>query len=113
MSDNEIKLSDNCTVEPFTFESQENGKHPNESNESLHPTCDNCRHRNTPICSEFIRKKRYYLRKHGYKTVEPKNKTANNILNIIYDPNIIYNHTRKVKEYCVWWAYQPVGLWSK
>ena len=113
MSDpNVTTLSENCTVEPLNLEKQrENGEHPNESNELIHPTCNNCRNRNVHVCLEFIRKKRYYLHKHGYKTVE--NKDSLNTLNITYEPDIIYNHTRKIKEYCVWWAYQPVGLWNK
>ena len=89
-----IKLSDNCTVEPLSNNFGKNQKdtpdeHPNETNIDIVASCENCRNQNSKVCREWIRKKRYYSRKFGYK------------------------NTNHEKDFCLFWAYQPVGLWSK
>ena len=62
--------------------------HVNESEEEVVPVCENCRHQDTSLCDEYLRKKRYYTKKFGYK------------------------HAWQEKLYCKFWSYKPVGLWN-
>ena len=62
-------------------------RHPNIS-EEVDYICGTCRNKNSAVCLEHKRKRKYYLRKIGIKAL------------------------KYAKNYCTFWAYKPVGLWD-
>ena len=86
VSTTKIKLSENCTVEPFMNNEKPTVEHPNESIANVTPSHDNCRHKGTETCAHYIKIKSTYEQRTG-KEIQ--------------------------KQYCMFWAYQPVGLWRK